>query len=103
MHGIKISTTYETWGGGALEVGETDDKGYEIENEEYDFRDLVRLLRNGGYSEDSGRWYSTVDEEIDFRSGERTMRACHFADVPRKRKWFDLAWRFAFPNERCRK
>ena len=100
MHGIKISTTYETFDEDALDAGETDDRDYEIESEEYAFRDLVRLFRNGGYTEDSGAWYSTGDAETDFRTGEVTNRSLHFADIPRKRKWFDLAFRVAFPNER---
>lgn len=96
MYGITISTTYETWDEEALEAGETDNKGYEIEKEEYNFRDLVRLFQNGGYTEgDSSSWYSTSDSDIDFRTGEHTNRSIHFSDVPRKRKYFDLAFRLA--------
>lgn len=96
MHGIKISITYETWDEESLEAGETDDRGFEIESEEYDFRDLIQLMRDGGYSEDSGNWFSTPDPERDFQTGEETFRSLHFADVPRKRKYFDLAYKIAF-------
>ena len=100
MSGIIISTTYETWDEEALEAGETDDKGYEIEREEYDFRDLVKLFREGGYTQGDTfpslhSWYSTADSEIDYHTGKMTDRSIHFADIPRKRKYFDLAYRLA--------
>ena len=102
---LKVSTTYETWDEEAMAAGETDDKGYELENEALEFRDLVHLFKTEGFSVGDTvpslySWYSTSEEEIDFRTGEQIIRAIHFSDIPRKRKYFDLAFKLAFKPSR---
>jgi len=87
---FKVSKTYETWDEQALEAGETDDKGFEYQDEVMTLRELVRELRNNGITEpscshvESARWFSSVDPVHDrafFEKGEYTYYSVHPANM----------------------
>lgn len=100
------SITYETWDEEALEAGETNDRGFEVEDQpltpdEYDIEEAqdkgldpiaylaLKEISRGGFVEPSSShprpgeniWFSTVDDDIDIHSGERTQRAIHFKNL----------------------
>lgn len=80
---ITFHVTYDTWDEDALDAGETDDKGFysrggwkHDDPSEWTLQDVVREFGKHGL-EDGGRSFYTVDEEIDYRTGERTNYAVH--------------------------
>ena len=84
---MKLSKTYETWTDEAVEYGETDDKGYEYKDREFDtLDDVVNEIISEGYVEYSaseyckGGWYNTVDD-INYATGERTRYTFHPANL----------------------
>lgn len=82
-----ISETYETWDEEAVEIGETDDKGFNFEDEEYELDDLQDYIEKEGFTNASevpvtntGVWLST-DSEEDYQTGERTTKSIHCSKV----------------------
>ena len=85
---LLISETYETWDHEAIEAGDTDDRGFNFQAEEYSFRDLVDYIRRNGFSrEGSTQWLTTVDPDRDYRTGEETTKALHFDRENSGHKW----------------
>ena len=79
-----MSKTYEVWDEDSLEAGDTDDKGFEYEDREFDsLWDMADEIRDAGATEPSDSsggsrtWYTTPDGEVDYRTGERTYYAFH--------------------------
>lgn len=80
-----MNKTYETWDEDALEAGDTDDKGFEYEDKEFDsLWDMAREIRDGGATESSDShsanphtWYSTPDGNQNYRTGETTYYSYH--------------------------
>jgi hypothetical protein len=79
-----MNKTYEVWNEEALEAGDTDDKGFEYKDEEFEsLWDMAQEIRSAGATEPSDSdggphtWYSTVDDDVNFRTGERTRYAFH--------------------------
>jgi len=79
--GYLVSVTYETWTPEDVEFGETDDRGWELEDEwfpaldELDSDSFIRQRQWLGWSNStpSARsWIYSADEE-DYRTGERTQ------------------------------
>jgi hypothetical protein len=79
--GYVMSMTYEVWDEEALEIGDTDERGWEVTGEKFD--DLEELLRDSDVRDKSWIEWSTSgrpgrnswinsDAEEDYRSGERT-------------------------------
>lgn len=56
---FSISITYETWDDSAYTAGDTDDKGYEIQDQKIGYQDLVRLIEVEGFTHPSS--YPRVD------------------------------------------
>lgn len=84
----KMNKTYEVWDEDALEAGDTDDKGFEYEDREFDsLWDMADEIRDAGAtmpSDSSGgphTWYSTPDGEENYRTGERTFYSFHPEDL----------------------
>lgn len=81
----KMNKTYSTWDEDALEAGDTDDKGFEYEDKEFDsLWDMAREIRDGGATESSDphsagphTWYSTPDGDQNYRTGETTYYSYH--------------------------
>jgi hypothetical protein len=66
----KMNKTYETWDEESVEAGETDDKGFEYQDKEFDsLWAMADEIRDAGATEPSDSsagprtWYSTVDPE----------------------------------------
>lgn len=80
MRPFLVSVTYDTWD--EQEAGDTDDRGYEIEDDPCTLTEALRAIENIGtldelqISDDLIRGYS-ADEDINYRTGEVTMRAIH--------------------------
>lgn len=83
-----MSKTYETWDEDSTEAGETDERGFEYEDNEFDsLWAMAEEIRDAGATEpsDSHRpsphtWYSTVDPEHNrahFEKGEDTYYSFH--------------------------
>lgn len=81
---FKMNKTYEVWDEEALEAGDTDDRGFEYEDREFDsLWDMADEIRDGGATEPSDSsggahtWYSTPDAEENYRTGEKTFYSFH--------------------------
>ena len=91
----KIRISYETWDEDSVDVGETDDKGWENEEgvsmqpDQYDLEEgltpvdlAVKFLTDNGPMEassshfNSGVWYTNYGEQ-DMQDGSRTNRSFH--------------------------
>jgi hypothetical protein len=85
-----VSVTYETWNEESLVVGLADLEGFEIDREPMSLRELVDKIADMGSLEmNSGaRWtnsrrtqqqitFRTIDEDLDYATGESTMRNLH--------------------------
>lgn len=77
--GYTYKMTYETWDQEALEIGDTDDRGWVEEGSEpYDsLQDVMRAARDHNWLEWSssppdGRSWIVGEDEEDYRSGDRT-------------------------------
>lgn len=76
--GYDVSITYETWDEESLEIGETDDKGWYLEDDNYEtLQDVVDSVRNYNWvnwssSNPGPRDWISSEAEVDMRSGERT-------------------------------
>ena len=79
-----IRVYFQTWDDESLEIGETDDKGLKEEiiytSKDFDFFDTMEEFLNevcekissyGTFEGSQGIYYS-IDDEINFRTGERT-------------------------------
>ena len=71
-----------------------------------EFRELVRMIRDGGYSEPSSfpidapgahDWLCAPDMEPDYRTGELTARSLHLSAcaTARETRYWAKAWRAA--------
>lgn len=82
-----LSETYETWDEEAIELGETDDKGFSFEDEVYDLEDLQNYLDSEGFIHASEspvtnrRVYLSTESEADISSGDRTVKSLHCSKV----------------------
>ena len=82
---VLITVHYEIWDDEAVDIGQSDDRGTEKEDEPYTWKEAIQAIRNGGPWEPSsiplcnGRdWIHTCDSDFDFRTGERKERSMHF-------------------------
>lgn len=67
-----FSVTYEVWTEADIEAGETYDRGYVVEGV-----GLREALDHCYPQENAGRWFSEVDDRLNYRTGEREIRALH--------------------------
>lgn len=81
---FKMSKTYETYDEEAINVGSTDDHGFEYKDREFDsLWEIAKEIRDNGGTEPSSsvphksNFYSTTDPEIDYKTGEQTNYAFH--------------------------
>lgn len=82
----KLDITYETWKPEDVEIGDTDDRGYEGKDVSFDsLYDMIDFMLNQGAVSpsnsvsQSGTWYSTEGEQ-DMHSGETTIYSFHPQD-----------------------
>lgn len=80
----KMSKTYETWDEESIEHGETDDRGFEYENQEFDsIWDMAKEIRDNGASEpsssinDVNTSYITPDSYKNHRNDKETYYSFH--------------------------
>jgi hypothetical protein len=91
---FNVSITYSTWNDEAYEAGDTDDKGFEIQDEKMDLRELIKTIDEGGFNhlstqpyDGSGSvWISNADGDTDMFTGETTYRNIHIDATPRNLK-----------------
>ena len=104
---ILLSKTYETWDEEAIELGDTEDRGFEWEDVGHTFRELVELLK-WMYSEPNSThnptWFST-EPDIDYRTGEQTTYSLHYSrkNEPRTAKYWQKAIEYASKYKRDRR
>lgn len=90
-----VSKYYEIWDEEALEAGETDDKGADFEKVRMTAREAVNEVKDLGAFEFSespfrveeavrmGRiWLNAVDDDINYRTGERTQYSLFIKGPP---------------------
>ena len=84
---FKVNRCYETWDHESIEAGDTDDRGFTYQDEVYTLRDLVNEMRRDAITEPSsssphaGMWFTSVDPDEDYRTGERTYHSIHLTRV----------------------
>lgn len=88
---FQVSKTYEVITPESAEYGETEEKGFEYQDREFDLRELLEEIKNGGFvelsssninyeknnSEITNNWISTVDAEQNYLTGSRTYYGLH--------------------------
>ena len=86
---IRYSITYQIITPESAEMGDYSDQGYERYDETADsFRELVNLVKDRGFSEPScspvtysdNIWFSTVDPDRNYQTGEETYYSIHIDD-----------------------
>jgi hypothetical protein len=94
---ILLSKTYETWSHEDTKHGDTDDKGWEFQNQEYDSaEELVdnideHVHPSSGPGFHQNVWYSSTDGEEDYKSGDKTFYAYHIkAPVEVQKEIYEL-------------
>lgn len=94
-----FNTTYETWDQESMEIGDTDDRGFLEENEEYSFKEIIDKIRDGGfihssnYPIDESAWVST-ESDIDYHTGEHTIESLHFQGPEKHGKYWLKALKY---------
>lgn len=91
---IKLSKTFETLTQEDVEHGEASDRGFEYENEEFDFLELLNELdiytETSDYPANKFSWVST-ESETDCTTGEETIYSLHFVGPESNRKYWEKA------------
>jgi hypothetical protein len=92
--GIKISVTYEEWSQEAIEAGETDERGFEFEDVDYGFRELVDYIDREGFTQSNcypgtPDWLSTEGEL--HTDGSHTIKAIHPGKDARSQRYWAKA------------
>ena len=92
---MKLSETYEIWTPEDTEFGDTDKKGFNFEEQEFEFIELVDYLKDNGYMHPSNSatidqytWISTEAQTIDYKTGEQEIKSLHFDGKPRQLKYW---------------
>jgi len=85
---MKLSKTYEVWSMEAIELGDTDDRGFEYQDMEFDsIEDMAKEMLSEGCLEPSCNvfhrniWYSSIDADVDYKTGDSTGYAFHPSDM----------------------
>jgi hypothetical protein len=78
-----VSVTYEVWTDEDREIGETDNRGFEVEPQPASLEDVIDYARSyyiepKGELESSSWWYSEAQQ--DYRTGEDTYYHLHVED-----------------------
>ncbi len=76
-----VSRCYELVTPESAEDGDASERGFEIEDEEMDFREVIRELRNCNHLSDShvqaGTWAMTEPHVSDWQTGEEKSESVH--------------------------
>jgi len=84
---MKYSLSYSTWNHAAIEAGDTDNRGWEIEETEYHAGVLRALVACYGFFEPSdtdindNTYFYSIDNQEDYRTGEVTEYCLHLKGV----------------------
>lgn len=104
---VFVETVYRPLPENDVDCGDTWDEGEPFVSEgQHSFRELVRLIQDGGYTcpssfpvQSPGRsdWLTAPDDEVDFRTGERVQRSLHLSmtATPRQVRYWAKAWQAA--------
>jgi len=101
---FKVSKTYETWSESDIDACDTDNRGFEYENQEFTFSELVREFDWGGALEasvcpwDDTQRYAWIysSESQNFQTGERTSYAWHLSRDQQSDELCLKYWKRAF-------
>lgn len=80
---FKMNKTYEIVTEESAEHGDFEESGFEYEDNEFSFMELVREIKDAGATMPSDSspsmhtWYSTPDADIDYHTGEYTYYSFH--------------------------
>lgn len=91
---IIVSKTYATTTPESVEHGDYGDRGFEWENVEYTFRELVDELREYSYPNCSHYlpdWVTTEDIILDYRTLECVQYSLHVGKDARSRRYWGKA------------
>jgi hypothetical protein len=99
---ILVSQTYSRTTSESAEDGDFSETGFNFENVEYSFRELVKLMQEHPQASSSGpvnerTWFSSYSETIDYGTGEEEETAIHFdrENESRLAKYWAKAWKVA--------
>ena len=92
---MKVAKTYEVWDDEALEIGETNERGFEFEDETMTPDEFLREISwphvqssQSSFTLEAlshGRvWFSSVDSDVDFETGERVNYSWHLKELTEK-------------------
>lgn len=96
---IKLSLTYEIVTEESAANGEAAESGYEWENAPHSFREVVEMIKNGGFIHPSDfpgvpRWLTTAPEQ-DVSNGNFESRSLHPGKDARSQRYWVKACRAA--------
>jgi len=87
-----VRETFEIWDEESIEIGDTDNKGYNFIDQPFELRELIDYIKDNGYIQPSCYpikrlknvegpcrvWLSTVDRFLKYSTGEEEFRSLHF-------------------------
>lgn len=88
---ITYSITYEVWDEQAIEIGETDERGFDEHMTVTSFRDFIETFKSGYFVHPSSSdpmqanwWSQDGDSNRDYRTGEMEIKSFHpyYAGMP---------------------
>jgi len=94
-----ISETYQIVTEESAIDGDYAESGFNFEGRKFGFRELVEYIQDEGFGQTSSwparvtDWLSTVDDEVDYQTGERTSKNLHFDGPPHQLKYWEKAMR----------
>lgn len=96
MAGIILSQTFETFTPESVEAGDAEERGFDWEDTDYTFRELVDLIERGGFihpsnSHGTPSWLSTESETTDYSTGETEIKSLHPGKDPRSQRYWAKA------------
>jgi len=84
MLAFTVNKTYEIWDQKSIEIGDTDDKGFEYEDHDMDLRYLISELRNCTDLSDTvitEHTWATSHGSIDMYDGSHTNESIHIKSI----------------------
>lgn len=97
---IILSQTYTTYTPESVEDGESADAGFDWEDSPHTFREVVDIIRDGGFiypscSHGVPDWLSTETGTTDYWTGESEEKSLHPGSDARSQRYWEKACRAA--------
>ncbi|HBP0117091.1 TPA: hypothetical protein L5P37_002276 [Pseudomonas aeruginosa] len=97
---IRVSQTYEIVTPESAEVGDVAESGFDFQDAEFGFRELVDYLESNGFTEPSCShrypdWVTQAGGDLDYQTGAEERKSLHPGRDDRSRRYWEKALRAA--------